>query len=223
MRSKMFKYFFFKFENLSKYHIYGIKRLEREVFPGMNMNTFFKSELLDPKYLYLVCSVSELTQSDDIFEKNNQRNIFVFLYRWSCRFINFWREKLFSKAQIIGYIGLQFVFDEAHIISIAVGKAWRRLNIGEMLLAKGIICSETRKCNTISLEVRISNTIAQNLYKKYGFENIRVRPRYYSDDQEDALVMSVKGIDNHFYINKVKANYNILIQGKNKFSDYVSV
>lgn len=219
----MFKYFFFKFENLSKHHIPGLKRLEREVFPGMNMNTFFESELVDPKYLYVVCSVSELTQLDDIPEKNNQRNIFIFLYRWSYRFINFWKGKLFSKAQIIGYIGLQFVFDEAHIISIAVGKEWRRLNIGEMLLAKGIICSETRQCNTISLEVRISNTIAQNLYKKYGFENIRVRPRYYSDDQEDALVMSVKGIDNHFYINKVKANYNILIEGKNKFSDYVSL
>ena len=187
------------------------------------MNTFFESELVDPKYLYVVCSVSELTQLDDIPEKNNQRNIFIFLYRWSYRFINFWKGKLFSKAQIIGYIGLQFVFDEAHIISIAVGKEWRRLNIGEMLLGKAIICSETRQCNTISLEVRISNTIAQNLYKKYGFENIRVRPRYYSDDQEDALVMSVKGIDNHFYINKVKANYNILIEGKNKFSDYVSL
>ena len=218
----MFKYFFFKFENLSKYHIPGLKLIEREVFPGMNMNTFFESELLDPKYLYVVCLVSELSQSDDIWKKNNQRNIFVFLYRWSCRFINFWREKLFSNVQVIGYIGLQFVSDEAHIVSIAVGKAWRRLNIGEMLLTKGIICSETRKCNTISLEVRVSNTIAQNLYKKYGFENIRVRPRYYSDDQEDALVMSVKDIDNHSYINKVKSNYNILIEGK-KFCDYVSV
>ena len=113
--------------------------------------------------------------------------------------------------------------DEAHIVSIAVGENRRRLNIGEMLLGKAIICSVNRKCNSISLEVRISNRIAQNLYKKYDFEDIRVRPRYYSDDQEDALVMSVKGIDNHSYINKVKLNYNMLIKQKHKFRDYVSV
>ena len=219
----MSKYFFFKFENLSKRHISGLRRLEKEVFPGMNMNTFFESALLDSRYLYVVCSVSSLDQPVNIFKKNNKRNIFIFLYQLICRFVHFFRAKLFSKTKIIGYIGLQFVLDEAHIVSIAVGENWRRLNIGEMLLGKAIICSVNRKCNSISLEVRISNRIAQNLYKKYDFEDIRVRPRYYSDDQEDALVMSVKGIDNHSYINKVKLNYNMLIKQKHKFRDYVSV
>ena len=84
--------------------------------------------------------------------------------------------------------------DEAHITSIAVREAYRRQGLGELLVIPVIDLARELKARIVTLEVRASNTGAQNLYAKYGFTQVGVRRGYYIDDREDALVMSTQDI-----------------------------
>lgn len=90
---------------------------------------------------------------------------------------------------VVGHGGLWKVHDEAHVTTIAVRSAQRGQGIGELLLVGLIEVAEEVRANWITLEVRVSNLVAQNLYRKYGFRQVGVRPRYYSDNNEDAYVM----------------------------------
>jgi ribosomal-protein-alanine N-acetyltransferase len=92
-------------------------------------------------------------------------------------------------ASIIGFAGLWLMVDEAHVTTIAMHPDYRRLGLGEFLLVNLIDISYTIGAKWVTLEVRISNYAAQNLYRKYGFREAGLRHRYYSDNQEDALIM----------------------------------
>jgi len=88
------------------------------------------------------------------------------------------------------------VLDEAHITNIAVHPEFRRNNIGYLLL-ESLIQLARRECvQSMTLEVRKNNIIAQGLYKKYGFKEVGVRKGYYSDNDEDAIIMWKKDIQN---------------------------
>lgn len=94
-----------------------------------------------------------------------------------------------SENKIVGYIGSWFIIDEAHITNVAVHSDFRGHNIGGKLIESLIeLCKENR-INSMTLEVRTSNTLAQNLYKKYGFLPGGIRKEYYSDNKEDAIIM----------------------------------
>lgn len=94
--------------------------------------------------------------------------------------------------QIIGYCGMWLVIDEAHITNIAVLPQFRSKKLGEALMRQAMTLAREEGAQTMTLEVRVSNTVAQSLYRKLGFLNGGIRKRYYSDNQEDALVMWVK-------------------------------
>jgi [ribosomal protein S18]-alanine N-acetyltransferase len=94
--------------------------------------------------------------------------------------------------KIIGYCGVWIVVDEAHITNIAVLPEYRGRKLGDALLSKVIQMAKELGTRSITLEVRVTNIVAQNLYRKYGFENGGIRKGYYTDNQEDALVMWVK-------------------------------
>ncbi|HEX7594235.1 MAG TPA: ribosomal protein S18-alanine N-acetyltransferase [Anaerolineae bacterium] len=95
---------------------------------------------------------------------------------------------------IVGYGGFWLMVDEAHISTIAAHRAWRRRGIGELLLAALIDRAAEIDARVVTLEVRVSNLNAQALYRKYGFEVTGKRIRYYSDNGEDALIMSTSSI-----------------------------
>jgi len=95
---------------------------------------------------------------------------------------------------ILGFAGFWVMADEAHITSIAVREAYRRQGLGELLLIPIIDLSRELKVRIITLEVRASNTDAQNLYAKYGFTQVGVRRGYYTDNREDGLTMSTQDI-----------------------------
>src|SRR4030095_6363350 len=80
--------------------------------------------------------------------------------------------------------------DEAHITTFAVQPGWRRQRIGERLLLAFLDVAVERGAHEATLEVRLSNLPARKLYEKYGFRPVGLRPRYYSDDNEDALIMT---------------------------------
>lgn len=94
--------------------------------------------------------------------------------------------------EIIGYCGVWIVLDEANITNVAVHSAYRGKRVGENLMVHAIEMSAVYGAKTMSLEVRVSNKVAQSLYKKLGFEEGGIRKSYYTDNKEDALVMWVK-------------------------------
>ncbi|HEX7613537.1 MAG TPA: ribosomal protein S18-alanine N-acetyltransferase [Candidatus Limnocylindrales bacterium] len=96
---------------------------------------------------------------------------------------------------IVGFAGIWLLVDEAHITTFATRTAWRRQGIGERLLVALIDLALVRGAKEATLEVRPSNTPAKRLYEKYGFKVVGVRPRYYSDNNEDALIMTTDTLD----------------------------
>jgi len=93
-------------------------------------------------------------------------------------------------APIIGFAGMWVVMDEAHVTIIGVAPAHRGRGIGEYIFTTLIDEAIRRNATWVTLEVRVSNVRAQRLYSKYGFAVQATRRRYYSDDGEDAYVMS---------------------------------
>lgn len=91
--------------------------------------------------------------------------------------------------KIVGYVGIWFVAGEGHITNVAVHSDYRGQKIGDMLIKHLIKMCEENNILAMTLEVRVSNTVAQNLYKKYGFKLAGIRKEYYSDNKEDAMIM----------------------------------
>ena len=99
-----------------------------------------------------------------------------------------------SNEYIKGFAGMWIMADEAHIINIAVWEDHRRQGIGELLLISITDLATELNASIITLEVRASNTVAQSLYHKYGFSQVGIRKGYYTDNREDAVLMSIKNI-----------------------------
>jgi ribosomal-protein-alanine N-acetyltransferase len=91
--------------------------------------------------------------------------------------------------QIVGYAGVWLVVDEGHVTNIAVDPDYRGRHLGEALLRALMAICAANGILRMTLEVRVSNVVAQNLYRKYGFNGIGVRKGYYTDNHEDALIM----------------------------------
>jgi ribosomal-protein-alanine N-acetyltransferase len=94
--------------------------------------------------------------------------------------------------EVVAYAGIWLLVDEAHITTFAVAPAWRRRRVGERLLMAALDLSVARGAHEATLEVRLSNVAARRLYEKFGFRPVGIRPRYYSDDHEDALIMTTE-------------------------------
>jgi ribosomal-protein-alanine N-acetyltransferase len=94
--------------------------------------------------------------------------------------------------RVVGFAGVWLMVDEAHITTFAVAPDARRRRIGERLLLAVLELARDRRANEATLEVRLSNLPARRLYEKYGFRPVGLRPRYYSDNNEDALIMTTE-------------------------------
>lgn len=104
-----------------------------------------------------------------------------------------------SPHPIVGYGGLWLSVDEGHITTIAVDPTYRGRGIGELLLNGLTDQAMAMNADILTLEVRVSNVVAQQLYNKYGFKPFGTRPRYYTDNSEDALIMSTESIRSSEY------------------------
>ena len=145
---------------------------------------------------------SENTYRHELLENANG-HYYVLRYRtrppdpspnWLSRIVH--REPL---ARLVGYGGFWLITDEAHISTIAIDTGWRGYGLGEFLLASMVERSMTLRAAQVTLEVRESNLVAQNLYRKYGFTITGTRPRYYQDNHENALLMTVDGVNTEAY------------------------
>lgn len=97
--------------------------------------------------------------------------------------------------RIVGFAGVWLMVDEAHVTTFGVHPDWRRQGIGRQLLLNLVELSRTIGARRMTLEVRASNEGAQALYRSYGFDAVGRRPGYYTDDGEDAIVMTTPELD----------------------------
>lgn len=125
------------------------------------------------------------------------------------------------ESMIVGYGGLWHIMDESHVSTIATHPDFRGRGWGEILLAAMIRRSIALKASYVVLEVRVSNTVAQNLYRKYEFETITVKQRYYHNNGEDAYDMRLSLAGNRDYIAGFERRYQDLM-AKYQFTDLYS-
>lgn len=92
---------------------------------------------------------------------------------------------------IVGYCGMWLILDECHITNVAILPQERGKKYGLKLMEEAIRIAKSKGAGLMTLEARVSNHAAQNLYRKMGFQNGGIRKRYYTDNQEDAIVMWV--------------------------------
>ena len=95
---------------------------------------------------------------------------------------------------IAGFMGIWYVVEEAHIVTFGVRSDYRGRGIGELLLIAAIEQAAARQADVVTLEVRVSNHVAKNLYRKYGFRERGIRKGYYADSREDANIMTTDPI-----------------------------
>ncbi|MFA5399688.1 MAG: ribosomal protein S18-alanine N-acetyltransferase [Dehalococcoidia bacterium] len=105
---------------------------------------------------------------------------------------------------LVGMAGIWMMVDEAHIVTIAVRRSHRHQGLGEWLLISLIELSRKLRAKYVTLEVRESNRTAQALYEKYGFTRAGTRRKYYSDNGEDALIMTTCELDSPSYLERLQ-------------------
>ena len=119
-----------------------------------------------------------------------------------------WFESIFrpssppGETPIVGYVGFWLMVGEAHISTIAVMPSYRRRSIGELLLVAAMERAMELHSHQATLEVRVSNTSAQDLYLKYGFVKAGLRKGYYTDNDEDGIIMTTPPLTSAEYQQK---------------------
>lgn len=106
--------------------------------------------------------------------------------------------------EVVGYAGLSYVDDEAHVTNVAVDPSLHGRAIATRLMLRCLEHCAQRGVKNLTLEVRVSNEPAQALYRKFGFAPAGIRKNYYSSPKEDAIVMWAYDIDSDLYQQRVR-------------------
>lgn len=106
--------------------------------------------------------------------------------------------------KLLGYIGMWKVINEGHIVRLAVDPIYQRKHIADILLYNLILLSQKNKISYLTLEVESNNLKALSLYKKYMFNILGIRKKYYQDKQNDALVLWTGNINNKSFIDNAR-------------------
>lgn len=159
--------------------------IERHSFPTSWPQTVYQRELKNKLARYLVAyQPGEGPPASGAPLEDGQRGI----RRLARRFFGGLPER--AGDRIVGLVGLWCTMGEGHIVTIAVRPEYRRQGIGELLLVAALEAAIEAGQDEVTLEYRISNQAARALYEKYGFAKVGVRARYYSDNHEDAVLMT---------------------------------
>ncbi len=162
-----------------------VTEIDREAFPTLWPPANYQRELKNGLAHYIVaCDEGEEKQT--VTEKGFAGLI--------ARTRQLFGNGLRAGCYVMGFAGLWLLVNEAHITNIAVRERHRRQGIGEALLIGIIELAIELGANLITLEVRASNTEAQKLYAKYGFVRVGLRRGYYTDNREDAVLMSLEDL-----------------------------
>jgi ribosomal-protein-alanine N-acetyltransferase len=180
-----------------------LESIEREAFPGMAPVTRIERDLTRENGLYLAAIrnwnpnerdlgprfviATQSEKENDSFTAKLRRNVDRYL-------LDHVSKPKLPSDYIAGFVGLWFVLDEAHVVIIGIREKDRRRGIGEQLLISALEQAVVNDSRVVTLEVRQSNKPAIELYKKYGFQEVGLRRRYYSDNGENAVIMTTPPI-----------------------------
>jgi [ribosomal protein S18]-alanine N-acetyltransferase len=179
-----------------------VSEIDREAFPTEWPPPSFKRELSSSMVRYLVAvDESRRTVSDATKPKKSMWESLVLGMRHMLGRNDSPPQVADIQAPqlIVGYASIWMMVDESHLTSIAVRQSHQHQGIGEMLLVAIINLSLQMKAQVVTLEVRSSNRSAQALYAKYGFKSVGIRRRYYTDNGEDAVIMTTDKITSPAY------------------------
>ena len=175
-----------------------VTEIDRKAFPAMWPPANYRHELENRLAYYIVVCEEGRTVEEPEVEAIPEGGFFGVASRVR-RLFN--RDRFFGnevpasgREYVVGFAGFWFMADEAHLASIAVREEYRRQGIGELLFISIIDLATELDANIITLEVRASNTAALSLYSKYGFIQVGLRRGYYTDDREDAVLMTAENI-----------------------------
>ena len=197
---------------MSEQDIRQAAEIERDAFPTLFPLTSFRRELKNRRARYLVAF-----RRDDIATSTAEPPVPPApaasrspITRLLTGARSLWRRQRGgwqpgNRQRIAGFIGIWYMPDAAHIVAIGVRSACRKQGIGELLLIGAIEQAAQRQMDELTLEVRASNRIAQNLYAKHGFKTMGVRKGYYTDNREDALIMTAERIRSPAYAANFRA------------------
>jgi ribosomal-protein-alanine N-acetyltransferase len=102
------------------------------------------------------------------------------------------------EGQLVGQVVFWLIIDEAHIATLAIDPHYRGLGLGKQLIATGLKALIPQGAEMATLEVRAGNQVAQSLYHFFGFRVVGRRKEYYRDNNEDALLMTVTGLNQDY-------------------------
>jgi ribosomal-protein-alanine N-acetyltransferase len=176
-----------KLRQMSEADIAQVADIERESFPSMWPQTAYRRELSNKIARYFV--VTELRDEAAGAEPRSSTGILGALRR-----VVGGSEQDAPSEYLLGFIGLWLMVNEAHIVTVAVREQYRRSGIGERLLIAAIELAMDADQEVVTLEVRASNDSAIRMYEKYGFSRVGLRKRYYTDNNEDAAIMTTPDI-----------------------------
>lgn len=174
--------------------------IDHEAFPAESLFRPYSSyarELQNPMAHYIVGCVPSAPR---------MRRMSRPWYRrlWSRNRLNDAAGSYGSSDLLLGFAGFWIMLDEAHIIAIAVSQPCRRQGIGQGLLVSIIDMATKLHVRVVTLEVREGNKSAQAMYLRHGFHVAGNRPRYYSDNQEDAVLMTTDDIRRAEYVERLR-------------------
>lgn len=170
--------------------------IDREAFPTQwprPSYSSFKQELRNRLACYIVITKP---MENQITGQSSDHKGFFYMLRHLFDQERFFGENTTqqSKEYIVGIAGFWIMVDEAHITTLATRNSCRRQGIGERLLLHIIDTAAQLRADVVTLEARVSNKQAQALYEKYGFQKVGVRRAYYTDNGEDAVIMTTDSL-----------------------------
>lgn len=192
-------------ERMTLEDIPAVMTIERASFPRPWPESAYRYELIKNSNAYFVVARACLLQQASLAQTSYAQA--SYWQRLTRRLRGPRRQPMGDSAeqQVVGFAGMWMYVDEAHIATIATHPDWRGRGIGERILIALLREAQHRRAMSVTLEVRVSNLVAQNLYRKYGFEEVGRRRAYYQDNREDALLMSVTNFAERAYRERLDA------------------
>jgi ribosomal-protein-alanine N-acetyltransferase len=196
----------FVIEQMRADHIPAITAIDRAVYPIPWPAHSYRSELHNRSAYYVVaCRVDAAAHVDEPAEvpagaaSEPHDGLLSRLSRLLRPGTTLTAAEEVELRRVVGYAGLWLMVNEAHITTIAVAPEYQGRGLGEFLLLALVDRAIELNALCVTLEVRVTNHVAQSLYRKYTFRETGLRRRYYSDNGEDAHIMTTEDLDSpHF-------------------------
>ncbi len=209
----------FAIEEMRSEHIPAISAIDRAVYPIPWPIHSYRSELHNRSAYYIVaCRVDADAHVDHPAEvgasagAGTSAGLLSRLTRLLRPGTTLTAAEEVEMRRVVGYAGLWLMVNEAHVTTIAVAPEYQGRGLGELLLTSLIDKAIELNALCLTLEVRVSNYVAQSLYRKYTFRETGLRRRYYSDNGEDAHIMTTEDIDTPHFQEVLAANRRALAE-----------